>query len=73
MAANDKVEVTGVVIKALRGSLFEVAIDDTNVVAKCKPAGRLRANNIRILQGDHVTVQLSTYDLTNGIITWRDK
>jgi translation initiation factor IF-1 len=30
-------------------------------------------NNIRILPGDKVTVELSTYDLTRGRITYRRK
>ena len=30
-------------------------------------------NNIRILPGDKVTVEMSPYDLTKGRITWRSK
>ena len=30
-------------------------------------------NFIRILPGDKVTLEMSTYDLTKGRIIWRDK
>ena len=36
-------------------------------------SGKLRQNYIKILNGDHVTVELSPYDLTRGRITWRSK
>ncbi|MEM9191352.1 MAG: translation initiation factor IF-1, partial [Myxococcota bacterium] len=35
--------------------------------------GRLRKNRIRILLGDRVTVRLSPYDLTHGLIVYRHK
>ena len=34
-------------------------------------SGKIRQNNIRILQGDTVVMELSEYDLTKGRITWR--
>jgi len=30
-------------------------------------------NNIRILPGDKVTIEMSPYDLTKGRIIWRSK
>ena len=36
-------------------------------------SGKLRMNFIRILPGDKVTVEVSTYDPTRGRITWRGK
>jgi translation initiation factor IF-1 len=33
----------------------------------------MRKNRIRILMGDHVTVEMSPYDLTRGRITYRYK
>jgi translation initiation factor IF-1 len=36
-------------------------------------SGRMRMNNIRILKGDRVLVELSPYDLTRGRITYRYK
>lgn len=73
MSKSDKVEVEAEVVKALRGGKFEVRILQTGTTAICSPSGKLRTNFIRILPGDTVTVELSPYDLTKGIITWRNK
>ena len=35
--------------------------------------GKMRQHNIRILLGDNVDVELSTYDLTKGRIVYRNK
>lgn len=73
MSRADNVEVEGKVTKSLRGGKFEVEITRTGTLATCSPSGKLRTNFIRILPGDSVTVELSPYDLTKGIITWRKK
>lgn len=73
MASNDKLELQGVVTKILKGSSFEVTLDDNGHVVVCKLGGKLRMNNIRVLLNDKVTVQISPYDLTKGIIVWRSK
>lgn len=36
-------------------------------------AGKMRMNNIRIVPGDHVKVELSPYDVSRGRITFRMK
>ena len=43
------------------------------VVEKLPNTLFLRQNFIRILPGDKVTLEMSTYDLTKGRIIWRDK
>ena len=73
MASNDKLELPGVVTKILKGASFEVTLDDNSMVVVCKLGGKLRMNNIRVLLNDKVTVQISPYDLTKGIIVWRSK
>lgn len=71
--ADDKIEVTGKVTKNLKGDKFVVTIEENGMEVTCTMAGKLRKNKIRILLGDTVTVKISPYDLTKGIITWRDK
>ena len=73
MSAEDKIELDGHVIEALRGSIFKVRIDERDHVVTCTLAGRLRMNNIRILVGDKVRISMSPYDLEKGTITWRYK
>ena len=75
MARSDKFEMEGVVKKALPGTKFEVEVTtggNTHIMV-CTLSGKLRQNFIRIIPEDHVTVEISPYDLTKGIITWRTK
>jgi len=68
----DMIELEGTVLEALPNAMFSVDIgNDHKILAHI--SGKLRMNFIRILPGDKVTVQMSTYDLTRGRITWRSK
>lgn len=72
MSREDNIEVTGVVSEKFPAGMFAVAIEgDRSILATL--AGKLRMNKIRVLAGDHVTVELSPYDLTRGRITFRHK
>ena len=70
---NDKIEMEGIVTKVLPGTKFIVTLLDNGMEVTCTISGKLRKNYIRILLDDKVTVQISPYDLTRGIITWRTK
>jgi translation initiation factor IF-1 len=52
--------------------ISEVQLENGHVIL-AHISGRLRMNYIRILPGDKVTVEMSTYDLSRGRITWRGK
>ncbi|HHW93428.1 MAG TPA: translation initiation factor IF-1 [Clostridiaceae bacterium] len=72
MPKEDKIEVKGVVVDAMPNAVFRVRLENGfEVIAHI--SGKLRQNYIKILTGDHVTVELSPYDLTRGRITWRSK
>ena len=73
MASNDKMEFEGTVVEVNKGAKFKVKLKDNNMLVDCTLSGRLRMNYIKIIQGDRVTVSISPYDLTRGIITWRYK
>ena len=70
MAKDDVIEVTGKVIEALPNGEFKVELENKHVV-NAHVSGKIRMFNIRILVGDTVTLELSTYDLTRGRITYR--
>lgn len=70
MAKQENVEMQGTVIEALSNALFRVKIENTEHVLLGHISGKIRQNNIRILVGDNVTVEVSPYDLTRGRITW---
>lgn len=73
MSNADKIEVEGVVTEAIPGGKFVVKIDGTDAKVVCTTSGRLKKNFIKIIIGDRVTINMSTYDLSKGIIVWRDK
>lgn len=73
MSREDKIEMEGVCVKALKGAKFDVELVDNGHIVTCTLAGKLMKNSIRVLQGDRVTVEMSPYDLTKGIITWRNR
>ena len=66
---NDKIEVEGKVTEVLKGGNYLVELPNGHTV-QAHVSGKMRMNMIRILPGDTVTVQISPYDLTRGIITW---
>ena len=72
MSKSDVIELKGTVKEALPNAQFRVVLDNGHQIL-AHVSGKIRLNNIRILPGDKVTVELSTYDLTRGRITYRRK
>lgn len=77
MSKADIIEFDGTVIETLPNTLFRVKVDGANgkegptILAHI--SGKMRQNNIRILEGDRVKVEMTPYDLTKGRITFRVK
>lgn len=72
MSKDDLIKLTGTVFEVLPNAMFRVELEnDHKIIATI--AGRLRQNNIRILLGDKVDVEMSPYDITRGRITYRNK
>lgn len=71
------IQVLGVVIECLPNATFRVRIDDPNYpsdhILLCHLSGKMRINYIRIIPGDHVTLELTPYDLSKGRIVYRHK
>ena len=72
LAKDDVLELEGKVVEALPNAMFQVELENGHRIL-AHISGKLRMNFIRILPGDRVTVEMSPYDLTKGIITWRAK
>ena len=72
MSKDDVFELEGRVVEALPNAMFQVKLENGHVIL-AHISGKLRMNFIRILPGDKVTVEVSTYDPTRGRITWRCK
>ncbi|MCL1464270.1 MULTISPECIES: translation initiation factor IF-1 [Argonema] len=70
MSKQDLIEMEGTVTESLPNAMFRVDLDNGfNVLAHI--SGKIRRNNIKILPGDRVKVELTPYDLTKGRITYR--
>ena len=72
MSKQYMIVIEGAVVEALPNATFKVELDNGHII-QAHISGKLRMNNIRILPGDKVTVEMSPYDLTKGRITWRSK
>ena len=72
MPKDDVIEFEGEVVEAPPNATFKVKLPNGHIVT-AHISGKLRINYIRVLPGDHVTVEVSVYDLTKGRITWRSK
>lgn len=72
MSKDELFTVTGKVIEVLPNALFRIRLEnDVNVLGHL--AGKLRVNNVNILLGDTVDVEISTYDISKARIIWRHK
>jgi len=72
MAKDDTITVEGTVIESLPNAMFRVELENGHKLL-CHVSGKMRKFFIRILPGDQVTVELSTYDLNRGRIVYRSK
>lgn len=69
--AKDAIKVTGIITKIHSPVLYDVKIIENDITVQGMPSGKMRRFHIRILPGDKVDVEISTYDLTKGRITYR--
>ncbi len=72
MPKQQAIEQEGTVIEALSNAMFRVELDNGHVII-AHISGKMRMHYIRILPGDRVRVEMSTYDLTKGRISFRYK
>ncbi|MCP4214712.1 MAG: translation initiation factor IF-1 [bacterium] len=67
------VEARGIVIETLPNASFLVELEQNHHRIFAHPSGRMRRNNIRILPGDKILLEISPYDITRGRIIYRYK
>src|SRR6476620_10088062 len=72
MAKQGAIEMEGKVAEVLRNATFRVTVNGGHDVLTTL-GGKMRQNRIRVLAGDHVTIEVSPYDLSRGRITYRHK
>jgi translation initiation factor IF-1 len=74
LSKEDIIKMSGIVDEVLPNAMFRIILDNeqqSRITATI--GGRLRQNNIRVLLGDRVDVEMSPYDLTRGRVVYRAK
>jgi translation initiation factor IF-1 len=71
MSKDDLLELTGIVEEVLPANMFRVRVENMPDLLLCYLGGKLKQHKIRIIEGDSVRLEVSTYDLTKGRITYR--
>ena len=73
MSKDDILELTGIVAEVLPSNMFRVKVENMPDLLLCYMGGKLKQHKIRIILGDAVKIEVSTYDLSKGRITYRYK
>jgi translation initiation factor IF-1 len=69
----DVIVMDGVVEKALPNAVFQVKLLEGGHTVLAHVSGKMRMYYIKLLPGDKVAVELSSYDLTKGRIVSRHR
>lgn len=72
MSKEDLIRMAGKVEEVLPNAMFRVTLENAHKIT-ATIGGRLRQNNIRILLGDNVEVEMSPYDMSKGRVVYRAK
>ncbi|HEX7675637.1 MAG TPA: translation initiation factor IF-1 [Bdellovibrio sp.] len=72
MAKDDLVNVEGKISNLSGGGIYSVTLDNGVEVA-AKLCGKMKRFKIRVVVGDRVTVGVSPYDPTHGLILHRQR
>jgi translation initiation factor IF-1 len=72
MSKDDLAQLEGQVVDAAAGGIYKVKLEN-EVQISAKLCGKMRRFNIRVVVGDKVTVGVSPYDPTHGLIMYRHK
>jgi translation initiation factor IF-1 len=71
MARDDLVSADGTVVD-LTGGAYAIKLEE-GVIVNARLSGRMKKFKIRVLVGDRVTVGVSPYDPSHGLITHRQR
>jgi translation initiation factor IF-1 len=72
MAKEDLIETEGVITEIKSHGNYAVELDNGHVVT-AKLSGKMRKFFIKVVRGDRVTVGISPYDKTHGLIMFRHR
>lgn len=72
MSKEDILTMPGVVYEVLPNAMFRVELENKHKIIAYL-GGKMRKNDIKIITGDHVEIELSAYDLSRGRVVYRKK
>lgn len=72
MARDDLIRVDGIISDSSGGGMYAVLLEN-GVTVLAKLCGKMKRFNIRVIVGDKVTVGVSPYDPSHGLILHRQK
>lgn len=71
MAKEEGMRMNGTVVEALGNAMFRVKVENSEHLVTAYIGGKMRQNEIKIIAGDKVTLEVSPYDLSKGRIMYR--
>jgi translation initiation factor IF-1 len=71
MAKEDIISIDGEIIEVLPNTMFRVKLPNFEQPILATISGKMRKNNIKVLLGDTVEVEMSPYDMSRGRISRR--
>lgn len=72
MSRDDLVSIDGKVTNLSGGGTYHITLDNGAEI-RARLCGKMKKFKIRVLVGDRVTVSISPYDTSHGLITHRLK
>lgn len=72
MAKDDLVNVEGKITDMFGGGTYQVTLEN-GVAINARLCGKMKKFNIKVVVGDRVTVGVSPYDPTHGLIIHRHR
>jgi translation initiation factor IF-1 len=71
LAKEDVIKMEGIIAEVLPNTMYRVKIENFEKPILANLNGRMRMNNIKVLEGDVVELEFSPYDLGRGRIVRR--
>jgi translation initiation factor IF-1 len=71
LGKEDVIKMEGVIAEVLPNTMYRVQIENFEKPVLANLSGRMRQNNIKVLEGDIVEIEFSPYDLNRGRISRR--
>ena len=68
---EEAIKMEGIIVEVLPNTSYRVKLENFEKPVLATLNGRMRQNNIKVLEGDIIELEFSPYDLTRGRITRR--